>query len=511
MPVLRASLLAGALAVGVGLILFVQSQAPRPQRGKALAPVTPGAGAPDLVLVLNVDTLRRDRLGVYGNTRRLTPAWDALGQAGLVFDWAFSSSNHTRPSVASLMTGRTAGSHGLWTFDSQLDVYDQPNLGNLFRALGYRTLLATANPNTNFGDSFDLAFEERPPLDSAWAHDYYPADELLTHAWRLVERSRFPERLFMYVHLADPHGPYLPRTYDHDLFADDPIGRDFPPDLSQLRVSAATAGITSDQLQNVRNRYDAEVRFADQESGRFLDRLLARYPRALLIITADHGEAFLEHGDVGHGTSLYNTQVHLPLLIRDTTGRLRQGARVPVLTANYDLLPFLAEYFGVAVEADGESFLPWIDAAQTPPSTVSRTIRIESFYDLRMVDGDAPDLRRLGRPVTRADDPYVVAVLRQRRTTAAPELWKGLTGWGPDDVMAAFTLISPHRRELYELQRDPDERANRFSTEPAVRAWIADATPNPPPVPVNAGPGPSAEMLERLRALGYVGRGSGGR
>jgi HEAT repeat protein len=254
-------------------------------------------------LLISIDALRADHLGSYGYTRPTTPHIDALAASSVVFEHAYAPTPHTSYSVTSLMTGKYMRPLLL-----QGVAQDSDTWAALFRTYGYRTAafyppaVFFIDPDRfqTFRDGF-LGFEYR------WV-EFAEGQRRIDQVTSYLASAPPDKRLFTWVHLFAPHEPYE----NHPEF---PFGdRDV-------------------------DRYDSEIRFADETVGALVAAFRARRPNAVVILTADHGEEFGEHGGHYHGTSVYEEQVRVPLIL-SAPGVL--GARriaEPVQTI--DLLPTL--------------------------------------------------------------------------------------------------------------------------------------------------------------------------
>lgn len=256
------------------------------------------------VLVVTVDALRADHVSAYGYDRRTTPVFDALANDSALFEYAYCPTPHTSYSISSLMTGKYM--HPLRAMGLG---EDSETWADLYRHYGYRT--AAFYPPAVFfvdEDRFDrfreqhLGFEyfkvefTTPDVKVAQVADY------LSHAPPNVP-------LFLWVHMFDPHEPYVYHT-------EKPFG-------TGLNPSAMDA-------------YDSEIAVADETLGRIVELFEAARPDNVLVVSADHGEEFGEHGGRYHGSSVYEEQVRVPLLVRGEG--VRPGRiRTPVQTI--DLLP----------------------------------------------------------------------------------------------------------------------------------------------------------------------------
>jgi len=252
-------------------------------------------------LLISVDALRADHLGSYGYARPTTPKIDALAKDAVIFEHAYAPTPHTSYSVTSLMTGKYMRPLLLQGIAQDSDTW-----AGLLRTYGYRTAafyppaVFFIDPDRfqNFRDSF-LGFEYR------WV-EFAEGARRVEQLRAYLESAPDDKRLFTWVHLFAPHEPYE----NHPEFA---FGE---RDL---------------------DRYDSEVRFADETVGKLIEAFRARRPNAVVILTADHGEEFGEHGGHYHGTSVYEEQVRVPLII-SAPGSLT-ARRIAEPVQSIDLLP----------------------------------------------------------------------------------------------------------------------------------------------------------------------------
>ena len=254
-------------------------------------------------LLISVDALRADHLGNYGYRRPTTPQIDALAKDAVVFEHAYAPTPHTSYSITSLMTGKYMRPLLLQGIAEDSDTW-----AGLLRTYGYRTAafyppaVFFIDPDRfqSFRDSF-LGFEYR------WV-EFAEGPRRVEQLRAYLETAPDDKRLFTWVHLFAPHEPYE----DHPEFA---FGE---RDL---------------------DRYDSEVRFADQTVGDLVAAFRARRPNSVVILTADHGEEFGEHGGHYHGTSVYEEQIRVPLLISAPGSLGARRIKEPV--QSIDLLPTL--------------------------------------------------------------------------------------------------------------------------------------------------------------------------
>jgi arylsulfatase len=285
-----------------------------------------------LVLLLTVDTLRADRLGVYGSDRDLTPHLDALAEESLVFTAAYAPASFTLPSVTSLLTGRYPEAVGIVNNKSAL-AESVPTLASELRAQGWRSAAVVSNfvlrRASGLATGFDLYDDECPQMEAGRNMPERTAP-LTTDA--LLKALDFctqggNRHCFLWGHYQDPHGPYTPpRDLRARYVARE---RDAPDGRRMLPVRQGTAGIGGipnyqylDGEQEVafyRAGYDAEIRHTDQQIGRLLDALRERelFDDALIVFAADHGEGLGENDYwFSHGQLLNEPVVRVPLFLR---------------------------------------------------------------------------------------------------------------------------------------------------------------------------------------------------
>lgn len=355
---------AGAWLVG-GALAAAAAQVPAPGSQGTMAgapnPGTPTAAGPDVVLIL-VDTLRADAVEPYGAPAGSSPALANLARESVVFDQFITSASWTRASTASLLTSLAPGSH---TCEQKASALPEMvvTLAEAMKAGGYRTGGLPNNANVTGAQGFGQGFDWFPytpefPLlakESTFALSMYAAlrkGYTKVQARKRVEEFYLPAETqlarargflsadasspsFLFVHLMEPHDPYFRHPYDGYAYgrAEHPTP---PPEM----------------LAELRQLYAGEVAHADLEIGSFVEWLRAegRLENTLLVVTADHGEEFLEHGGWWHGTTLYDEQLRVPLIVR-LPGAQHAGARVPWQVRQVDVAPSIAAAASLAVPA----------------------------------------------------------------------------------------------------------------------------------------------------------------
>jgi arylsulfatase A-like enzyme len=336
---------------------------------------------PDIV-VISVDTLRADRLPTYGYPAPTAPRIDALARESMVFDRAYAEAPHTLPSHASLFTGLYPGRHGMLDRGDTL-APSVPTLAELLAAQGYRTGGFTScyflTPEFRMERGFahyEFAHDIESPRDAA-------ANNRAILAWLDGLDGAAP--FFLFAHYFDVHSdwdrlPYdAPDEYRKRFAGDPPAGfrtgeGGFQATRWLAQQNRSGFALTPDELRYVEKLYDAGVAWTDAQIGALLDALAqrGRLDRAIVVITADHGEEFHEHGKLLH-SQVFDELLRIPLVV--SLPEMRGGAgpacrpredgahfapgRTNALAQHVDLLPTLAECLGVATPAgvQGRSLL----------------------------------------------------------------------------------------------------------------------------------------------------------
>jgi arylsulfatase A-like enzyme len=394
-------------------------------------PTLDAPGQPPVsVLLVTIDTLRADRLGCYGDQKARTPALDAFAGAATLFEAAFTPVPITLPAHTSILTGLLPPAHGVRGNVGFALAADVPTLAESLKRRGLQTAAFIGGfPLTRrFGlargfDVYDDAVVKPGGVNFDLAERR--ADDVANAALGWLAGRKGP--VFLWVHFFDPHAPYDP-----------------PP-----------AFRTGDP-------YRDEIASVDAALGRVLRAWDARAGSSLAIVTSDHGEAFGEHGEWSHSLLLYDTTLHVPLLVRGDgfpAGR-RVGREVSI-----------ADLARTAAEAAGASPLPGASLREALASGAPRGLYAE---------------------------------------TLAPQLdfgWAELRSWRE----AGLKYVRAPRPELYDLSADPAESrdVSRARPEPlrrlarALDASLAAMGERRSRKPLDP------EAAERLRALGYL-QGPGG-
>jgi arylsulfatase A-like enzyme/Flp pilus assembly protein TadD len=301
---------------------------------------------PDLsVLLISIDTLRADALGSYGRTGAETPWLDDLAQHGVRFDRAHAHNVVTLPSHANLFSGRYPLGHGVRDNSGFRFPADRPTLATILKGRGYRTAAFVSSFALDSRFGLDVGFDVYDDrLGGAETHTAFlvperPGPETVEAAVRWLA-AQGEARVFLFVHLYEPHFPYAPPP---------PFAARFPGQPYQGEVAAADAAL------------EPLLRPILEAGGR---------GRTLVVLTADHGEALGDHGEQTHGIFAYEATLHVPLILY--APRLLEPTVVGAPVRHVDVLPTVLDLLGLPPpsETDGRSLLPLI-AGGSPPDSPS--------------------------------------------------------------------------------------------------------------------------------------------
>ncbi len=365
----------------------VRAPAPSPSPLVLVAPVIYGPPAPPAaergaqevqppVIVYLMDTLRADKLGAYGNPSGLTPEIDGFAEQATVFEEAIAQAPWTKPSVASIFTGLFARVHRIMTMQGVLPESAE-TLAELFRDDGYATAAVVTNGLVDADFGFDQGFDHfvrekgrAPDVEgiTGFRADKPAIDSDIAQAavWPWLDGLEPAQPFLLYVHVLDPHTPHFPP---------EPFKNRFVPELDRFDLGSMESVRQMDEQvrqghevdprerAQLESLYEAEIAHNDHQFGLFLDELRARglYDGALIVLVSDHGEAFWEHGQRGHGKTLHEELLQVPLLTK--APHQHEPRRIESLAQHVDLLPTLADYAGVDLPSDlnGRSLRPLME------------------------------------------------------------------------------------------------------------------------------------------------------
>ncbi len=461
---------------------------------------------PDVVLI-TVDTLRRDHLSLYGYRRPTDPVLTRMAADAMVFDNAVAAHTNTGPSHASMMTGVFPPSHGVLRNRYRLKP-GVVTLAQRLREQGYQTQavvssIMLSDRLTGLGKGFDTYLECGAGISDR------QAGETWTVVDRLLSQVKSDRPMFLFVHFFDPHYPYrAPMAFTQGFLPPGKTDFAFPENaaLARLRAGGAREG----ELEEYVARYDGEIRYADHYLGKVLAwlRNAGRYDRSLIIVTSDHGETLDERDFVfDHGARVYEEQIRVPLVIH-LPGGACGGKRTSFPAHHVDLVPTVLDLLGLPIPdgVQGMSLLPELggdgrDGEEGETGTAQCVLRRpadgpvgptgRSGLERSLPSFARPDPRRVPHlPVPVVDRGLVVGLRRWP--------WK----------LISYPVARGRYEELFRLSDDAKEEhdvkdeyptVTRAMTE-AITSWAeaVEETSVSGPVPI------SGDDTKLLRSLGYV-------
>lgn len=413
----------------------------------ALGRLPAGVRQADLnVLFITLDTTRADRIGAYGYAGIQTPNLDRLAREGVLFEQAASAAPLTLPAHSSLFTGKFPPEHGVRDNGGFFLDPRETTLAEILKGRGFQTgafigayvLDSKWGINQGFDtyfDDFDLSKYKVISLGAIQR----PGNEVVDEGLKWLDHVG-SSRFFGWMHLYDAHSPYEPPEPFKSIYRDRP--------------------------------YVGEIAFDDAQVGRVVSYLDAHglLDKTIIIVMGDHGESLKEHGEATHGFFVYESTVHVPLIVRAPFAKMRGGRRVSDVVRSVDVMPTVLEMLGIAPPTgiEGVSVVPLMTGAKKELGLETYS---EAMYPLHHFGWSDLRAMRTGR----------------------------------------YKLIAAPRPELYDLQDDPGEHHDLFADRKALgermlgrlrerESRFAGPDRNDAQ-PVEVDP----DARARLAALGYVG------
>jgi len=411
---------------------------------------------PPNIILITLDTTRADRMGFLGSSRRVTPNLDILAKQSVVFTRAYAQVPLTTPSHAAILTGTYPQYSRVEDLGAKLKK-EIPYLPDLLHARGYHTaafvgadILDPASTARGFErgfDVYDADFHRRKPGEDRYKSVERRAEDVANRALGWLSHNH-QRPFFIWLHFYDPHDPYD------------------PPEPFKTHYASAP--------------YDGEIAYTDSVVGSMMEVLRRHglYQNAVIVIAADHGEAFGEHGEERHGVFLYDETIHVPLLLRLPAGRFA-GKRVDDRVALADIAPSLLEAAGIPAPAtmQAHSLFPSIDAAKSAAGekgkAASRPIYSETNYGHRTFG------------------------------------WAELRSWRT----GKYLYVQAPKRELYDQSSDPGALKNLAEASKAVADTLEEQLGDFQQKSSSAKTEQAKldpAQAEKLRALGYLAADSVG-
>ncbi|MBN1346649.1 MAG: sulfatase [Phycisphaerae bacterium] len=429
------------------------------------------------VVFVCLDTTRADHLGCYGYSRGASPNLDRLAQRSVVFDDVLSPSSWTLPVLASVMTGLYPHEHGAIYFRTPIRD-GVVRLPEILRQGGLSTAAIGQFPFHFDFYKFQVGFDL---FAQKWSQT---ASKTTAQALRyLSERAGREEGFFLWVHYFEPHVPYEWQFDSAGFYEKGYRGKTlkvFDANLI-LKLEAEGTPRADAELKRIIDLYDGEIHCADKYLGWVLDELGRRklVDETMVIVMADHGEHFGEHGIVEHGNSLYEEAVRVPLVIHAPGCRPgRCGSPVSLV----DVFATILDFLGLpARETSGCSLMPALAGEAPPERTLFTTL--DTVTSVIFV----PDGRDPSKIQTQDKVIHDLKAVRRGRKKLILDARSG-------------------KYALYDLAVDPGERRDLLvdgkppgDLRGALDEWITAMQRYRPTVAA-----PDASVIEAMRSLGYI-------
>jgi arylsulfatase len=326
---------------------------------------------PKNIVLLSVDALRADHLSYYGYTRETSPNMDKLADESIRFTNAFSASSHTREAIPALLTGKYPdeavdgqykrasdtiatflGNQGFATGGFHSNPY-------VSRAYGFDAGFDVFDDDLYFGSNRLFALAQRL-LDKIRNRHYALAETINERALSWLDSLDDNEPFFLWNHYMDPHGPYYPPREYQQAFTNQRPTKRKAKQLYRTSIDEPEK-ISSDNRQIQIDLYDGEISYLDEQIGAFCEALVERnlLSETLLVLTADHGDAFGEHGYYGHPRYLHEEVTRIPLIIRQPEGA--GGKKISKPVSSLDVAVTILTSLSIDRDLPGMSLLDLSD------------------------------------------------------------------------------------------------------------------------------------------------------
>ncbi|GAB4529067.1 MAG: hypothetical protein Tsb0020_46030 [Haliangiales bacterium] len=419
----------------------------------------------NLVLVV-LDTTRSDVFAPFApDNPVLTPVFDRIAEGSTVFANAYNNENWTKPSVATIFSSLYPGTHDTRLAASSLPE-EIPLLSEQLKQQNFKTAAfignAVVSDKFGFNRGWDLF---RNDSDSQLAN----GANLFPNAAAWLDEVGEDERFFLYVQSIDAHTPYdVPREYSKPYFSGSyrgQLGQSFERE-EQSEIDRYAMKVDDRDLDWVRALYQGEVAFQDYHLGALFSSLEERglLSNTLVVITNDHGEEIREHGQMGHGWTLYEEMITAPLIMHYPP-IFKPGQRVEGIVEHVDLTPTLLDVLGLPPlpGAEGLSFMPLIDGSRDLPQPQSavawsrnemHSIRVGRW---KLLVGKTAGWLRLFDLET---DPKEMKDLKEEAPVAARlcEIYLGEAIASPGKLARAEGSTGHRRHRSREIDLDPKTR-----------------------------------------------------
>ncbi len=479
------------------------------------------------ILLISIDSLRADHLSLYGYRKETSPFLTELAFDGTVYENAFTAANWTGASIASLLTGLYPTCHGYTNKRYYLD-NGEDSIASILRAHGYFTigfsnnmyLSSKSGLNAGFDDfryrgapehkadepngvkkeGFVQKIKDRTDLKtknlvknivdlfsyekSLQRDDGAHATEVSFARW--INGHDREKPFFAYIHYQEPHSVYFPPyPYRRRFFSGGWLQEGDYLEFDHINYFAGKTHFTETQVRHFQELYDGEIAYLDWRLGRLFQLLKKQrlYNETIVIVTADHGEMFGEHGYFWHAFCLYEPLIRVPLIIRYPDWFTRDDRSLEIVQTN-DLVPTLLDGLGIAWkyadDRQGQSFLNGSKRSAALTETFNPELMIDRW-------------RQRNNRLAKEDFRQYLRDLRAYRTASEK-----------------LIVASDGANEFYDLKKDPNETDNLYESDDSRIAicqaefekWTGSFTPHH--VSGDTQPGFDKATWEKMRTLGYA-------
>jgi len=401
------------------------------------------------IFLITVDTLRADHLGCYGYIRNTSPFIDSLAEKGVLFEKAYSQTASTSPSHASIFTGLYPSQHRVLANGYVLDD-SYMTLAEILRENGLKTAAFTSTDRhfrrSNISQGFEFYDE---PLDTVktYGFKYRQAGFTIDNAISWLDNFNPENRLFLWIHLFDPHYPYHPPKEYHERIDNDLKQDVFLKYIENFYIDTevfnkAHLGPDYKYLNNKEKmykyitNYDAEIEYADDELKRLYDFAERKglNKNSLWVITSDHGEALGQHHWRQHGAMIYQEEIQVPLIF--FSDRNFTSKRIKDVVENFDIFPTILDFLQIEID----------DSLATEINSISLSKKI---WNAQESLGKNFAFSQRGRKVK--EKPIIEGYDERQKYAIQNEKFK-------------YIYRSDAEDEFYDIRQDPFEQTNLTNT-----------------------------------------------